>query len=203
MIKAVFFDYDGVLTTDKTGSLTTNRFLSKQTGISYEAISIALQRHNAALNEGKTDYASVWPCVCADLRREIPRNLLLAAFESTPVNDEMFRLARDLRTRCPVGIVTDNKKERMEHLRRHQQLDALFHPIVVSADVGSTKATPRIFEHALAFLDVRPQDCIVIDNSAGNLAAAAALGMKIVHFDDESNDVAGLRRCLEAKVIAA
>jgi putative hydrolase of the HAD superfamily len=203
MIKAVFFDYDGVLTTDKTGSVTTNRFLSEQTGIPYAAISSALQRHNAALNDGKTDYAAVWPYVCADLRREIPRSLLLAAFESTPVNADMFELARDLKTRCSVGIITDNKKERMEHLRRFQRLDALFRPIVVSADVGSTKATTRIFEHALACLNVRPQDCMVIDNSAGNLAAAAALGMKTVHFDDESNDVAGLRHRLAADVIAA
>jgi len=43
MSKAVFFDHDGVLTIDKTGSLTTNRFLSEQTGISYEAIGIAVR----------------------------------------------------------------------------------------------------------------------------------------------------------------
>jgi len=31
MIKAVLFDYDGVLTTDKTGSVTTHRYLSEKT----------------------------------------------------------------------------------------------------------------------------------------------------------------------------
>ena len=203
MLKAVFFDYDGVLTRDKTGSLTTNRFLSEQTGIPYETVCVAFQPYNAALNEGKADYAAIWPAVCTALRREIPRNLLIAAFECTPVNEEMFSLARALKTRCSVGIITDNKKDRMEHLRQYQQLDALFSPIVVSAEVGCTKGATPIFEHALACLAVRPEDSLFIDNSVKNLVAPAALGMKTVHFDDEKNDVSGLGRILGAAIIAA
>ena len=199
MIKAVFFDYDGVLTRDKTGSLTTNRFLSEQTGLPYDAVERAFRRHNEALNEGESTYRDIWPVVCAELKRRIPFDFLIGAFASTPINDEMLRLCRDLKRRYAVGIVTDNKKERFDYLQRHQRLTEVFAPIVVSAVVGCTKAHPAIFRRALARSNVAPQESIFIDNTRGNLVVPAALGMKTVHFDDEKNDVAGLARLLRVE----
>jgi putative hydrolase of the HAD superfamily len=196
VVKAVFFDYDGVLTRDKTGSLTMNRFLSAQTGIAYDRVRRALQTHNRALNEGEASYADVWPAVCADLARDVPLDLVIKAFESTPLNDEMFSLARGLKDRYFVGIITDNKKERMDHLKQYHRLPEVFAPIVISAEVRCTKADSRIFELALACLRVDPEDSVFIDNTRANLVAPAALGMKTVHFDDEKNDVAGLARLL-------
>ena len=200
MIKAVFFDYDGVLTRDKTGSLTTNRFLSEYTGIPYETVREVFRPHNAELNEGKRNYSDIWPEVCAALRRALPRELLLTAFESTPVNEEMFALARALKKRCSVGIITDNKRDRIEHLRQYQRLDEVFAPIVVSAEVRCTKANAAIFEYALGCLEVRPEDSLFIDNSARNLLVPAALGMKTVYFDDEKNDVPGLARDISSHI---
>ena len=197
MVKGVFFDYDGVLTRDKTGSLTMNRFLSARTGIPFDRVRQALQKHNRALNEGDARYADVWPAVCAELGRDIPLDFVIKAFESTPLNDAMLGLARGLKGRYFVGIVTDNKKERIDHLKQCQRLPELFDPIVVSAEVGCTKSNPRIFEVALARVRVDPEDSIFIDNTRDNLVAAAALGMKTVYFDDEKNDVAGLARLLD------
>ena len=199
MVKAVFFDYDSVLTRDKTGSLTTNRFLSAQTGISCDRIQLALEKHNRALNLGETSYADVWPDVCAELERDIPFDLVIKAFESTAMNDEMLRLARRLKRRYSVGVITDNKQERIAHLRQYPRLPEIFAPIVVSAEVGCTKADRRIFELALACLRVDPADTVFIDNTRDNLVPPAALGMKTVHFDDEKNDVAGLARLLDSE----
>lgn len=197
MVKAIFFDYDGVLTRDKTGSLTMNRFLSARTGIPFDRVRQTLQKHNRALNEGDASYADVWPAVCAELECDIPLDLVTKAFESTPLNDDMFSLARGLKAHYFVGIITVNKKERIDHLKQYQRLFELFDPIVVSAEVRCTKANPRIFELALACLRVNPENSIFIDNTRDNLAAPGALGMKTVHFDDEKNDVAGLARLLD------
>lgn len=109
MIHAVFFDYDGVLTRDKTGSLTT-----------------------------------------------------------------------------------DNKRDRIEHLRIFQGLDAVFDPIVVSSVVDASKEGPAIFRHALQRVGLAPGQALFIDNCPDNLAAPAALGMQTVHFDDERRDVPAL-----------
>jgi putative hydrolase of the HAD superfamily len=199
MVRAIFFDYDGVLTRDRTGSLTTNRFLSERTGIAYDVVSRSLGRHNRALNEGATTYARVWPEVCAELGRDLSPDLLVEAFESTPMNEAMLRLASGLKAAYGVGIITDNKKERIDCLKRHQRLVEVFDPIVVSAEVRATKDGPRIFEAALACLGVDPPDSLFIDNTPANLVAPAALGMHTLHFDDERNDVAGLVRLLATR----
>ena len=195
-INGVFFDYDGVLTTDKTGSLTTCRHLSSRTGIELNVLANVLRRFNPDLSVGKRSYTEVWPEVCSMLGQLVPLELLAEAFESTPKNAPMFAIANELRRSCVVGIITDNKKDRMDHLRKVQQLDELFSPIVVSAEVGSTKDDAQIFETALARCGLPASSCLFIDNSRANLLRPQALGMHTLHFDDESKDIAGLRRSL-------
>ena len=197
MIHAVFFDYDGVLTRDRTGSLTTNRFISLETGIPYDDVRRAFARHNRGLNLGEVGYADVWPTVCSDLGYELPLDLLVAAFQSTPVNEEMMRLAHDLSGRFRIGIITDNKKERIAHLRTFQRLTDLFDPIVVSSEVGCSKDDPRLFRCALDHCGIAADQSVFIDNTPGNLVTAAAVGMNVVHFDDESNDMSRLVSLLD------
>jgi len=191
-IGCVFFDYDGVLTTDRTGSTTTYRFLSRHTGISLDRVSAALAKHNKALTLGLTSHENVWPQVCEDLGENVPLLLLQEAFDSTPINVAMFELAALLRHKCRVGIITDNKADRMRRLRIVQELDAHFDPIVVSAEVGNSKASPALFEHALAGVGLTAGQAVFIDNDARNVAVAALLGMNAIHFDDAVNDVSGL-----------
>ncbi|HET7792150.1 MAG TPA: HAD-IA family hydrolase [Rhizobacter sp.] len=188
-IQAVLFDFDGVLTRDKTGSLTTLRHLSRRTGMAHERLRDAFKPYNADLNLGRTTHEAIWPDVCAALGCRIDISLLREAFESTPRHTDMLALARHLRRKHAVGIVTDNKKDRLDCLKAHWNLTAWFDPIVVSAEVGADKTGPRIFEHALGLLGLAPGDTLFIDNSPENLLAPRALGMHVVHFDDERNDV--------------
>jgi putative hydrolase of the HAD superfamily len=202
LIRAVLFDYDGVLTTDKTGSLTTHRHLSRASGLAFSTVAAVFGRYNRDLTLGRTTYARIWPQACQALGRELDIGLLREAFESTPPNEGMFSLARALKARHRVGIVTDNKLDRIDHLRVHQSLDALFDPIVVSASVGSGKEGSAIFQHALDRLALPAHECVFIDNSDANLATAEALGFKTCFHDDGRNDIAALVRALEAHGVA-
>ena len=196
MIKAVFFDYDGVLTTDKTGSLTTNRYMSQVAGLDFSQVKAAFSRYSRDLTLGKTTHAQIWQQVCNELGHDLSIGLLYEAFDSTPVNAGMFSLARQLKENYFVGIITDNKKDRIDHLKQTQDLEALFSPIVVSAEIGNSKEGTEIFLHALHWIAVTPEESIFIDNNRDNLVAANALGIKTVFHDDETNDIAALVRTL-------
>ena len=189
MIKAVFFDFDGVLTTDKTGSTTTTRYISQKTGVGLSTVKSAFARHNTALTLGKTTHSKIWRQLCDDLGQSLSSSLLDEAFESTPLNNEMFALARALRKSYLVGIITDNKKDRIDYLRRQHNLDALFDPVVVSAEVGSDKGEQNLFLIALRSAGVKACEAVFIDNNKANLIAPDALGMKTCFHDDERNDV--------------
>jgi putative hydrolase of the HAD superfamily len=198
-IRAVLFDFDGVLTTHPSGSFTTVRHLAAATGLPESQVWGALAPYNDDLLLGRTTHAAIWPDLCARLGRDVPFDALLAAFDATPMNAAMLALAARLRARCAVGIVTDNKRDRVERLVARHRLDALFAPIVVSADCGSSKAHAAIFELALRRLDVAPAQAVFIDNTPRNLVAPEALGLRTLHFDDTRNDVAGLAATLRSR----
>lgn len=54
MIKAIFFDFDGVLTTDPTGSVSITNYLAAKAGISVEHIRKCYLPYNQQLLTGKT-----------------------------------------------------------------------------------------------------------------------------------------------------
>ena len=202
-VRAVLFDFDGVLTNDKTGSLTTTRYLSQRTGIELSKVQAAFRRFNNDLTLGRTTHAAVWGEICADLGQAVGLHLLEEAFASTPLSDRMLAVARGLRSRYAVGIVTDNKKDRIDALKRLHDLPRLFDPIVVSAEVGHGKDSPEIFLGALRLLRARPEECVFIDNSKDNLAAPAAIGIKTIYFDDEKRDFEALLAELRAHGVVA
>jgi FMN phosphatase YigB (HAD superfamily) len=191
-IRAVMFDFDGVLTNDKTGSLTTTRYLSQRTGIELSRLQAAFRSFNSDLTLGRTTHAAVWGDICADLGQAVGLDLLEEAFESTPLSERMLGVARGLRSRYSVGIITDNKKDRIDALKRLHDLPRLFNPIVVSAEVGLSKDDARIFLGALQLLRVEPEECIFIDNSKDNLIAPNSIGMRTIYFDDEKKDFEAL-----------
>jgi 2-haloacid dehalogenase len=66
------------------------------------------------------------------------------------------------------------------------RLDFLRHfdAAVISGREGVVKPEPAIFELLCERHDVEPRDAVFIDDSAANVAAAAALGFGTIHFTD-------------------
>jgi len=197
MIKAVFFDFDGVLTTDKYGSVSIAKFLSGRTGIPADRIRRAYQAHNGGLLRGEIDHAQMWNAFCASLGTDIPFGWLTDAARETPLDPEMLDLVRELRSRCKTGMITDNPVSRVNEIIEIHSLSGLFDVISVSGAVGSRKDQPAIFERTLKAVNLSAEECAFIDNTAANLIVPAQMGMKTIFFDDEIRDMAALRAALE------
>ena len=166
--------------------------MSQATGIEFTRMKAAFDRHNRDLSLGNTTHSGIWHEVCKELGHAMSLEMLDDAFESTPMNAGMFSLARQLKTRYRVGIITDNKKDRIDRLKRIQHLDSLFSPIVVSAEIGADKQSVEIFKYALDRASVKAEESVFIDNSRKNLVAPGALGFKTLFHDDEANDIPAL-----------
>jgi 2-haloacid dehalogenase len=68
--------------------------------------------------------------------------------------------------------------------RRRFPFLAWFEGIVISGEVGAVKPDPRIFEHLIARYALEPAGTVFIDDSAGNVDAAARLGFVALRFAD-------------------
>jgi putative hydrolase of the HAD superfamily len=71
-----------------------------------------------------------------------------------------------------------------------------FDLVVNSARVGVKKPDPAIYHLTLERLAVAPQQAIFVDDMPENVAAAAALGIHAIHFEDQYQAVAAIRELL-------
>lgn len=193
MIKAVMFDFDGVLTTDPTGSLTICRYIASAADVEYERLYREYRKFNDELLCGRKTHKDIWAELCQNVEANIPYNILTDSFISTPVDTEMIGLVYNLKSRgYKVGMITDNKKDRIDCIINYNGWNGLFDAVIVSADVGSGKDRDIIFGKALQKLNLAANECLFIDNQRKNLVVPGNMGMKTVYYNDQIRNFNGL-----------
>jgi putative hydrolase of the HAD superfamily len=194
MIKAIFFDFDGVLTHNKRGSTTTIEVIQESNpALAASKIQECYYHFHPELLLGVKNHSDIWNDFCNCIGQEIHRDILQEAFSRTPMNDDMMRLASELAANYRLGIITDNAADRMAFLIGKHGLDTLFNPIVISAAVGKRKDNAELFEYALRLIGHEAGACVFIDNQERNLIVPAALGFKTCFFDTQQNDIQKLK----------
>ena len=98
----------------------------------------------------------------------------------TPGVDALFEAVgeRD----CAVGIVSSSPREWIRTVVERFDLDPL-DAVVSAADLdGPGKPAPDVYERAASQLGVPPTECIVVEDSAHGVRAAADAGATVVRF---------------------
>ena len=185
MIKAVLFDFDGVLTIDKTGSTTITNYISQVCRIPAEQVRKSYYKFNKRLLYGEITHREMWEEFCADLGQKIDYAVLIDSFRYTRLDERMLDLVRRLKERYFIGMVTDNKCDRIETILEYRGLGQCFDAVAISAKVHSGKENSGIFEYVLDALKVKAEECVFIDNSRKNLIVPEQMGMATVYYDDE------------------
>jgi putative hydrolase of the HAD superfamily len=198
MIKAIFFDFDGVLTTDATGTTSIMNYIEKSTNIDRHLFEKAYRKHNWDLLYGNKNHIEVWPQICEETCTSIDIKVLYNSFIDTPIDQEMVKMAKDLKNQgYIVGIITDNKKDRIVKIFEYNKFGFSFDKIVISAEVGSGKKEKEIFRAALEDIPVIYNECVFIDNNRNNLIIPAQKGMNTIFFDHEIRDIENLKKDLQ------
>lgn len=192
MLKGIFFDFDGVITLEKQGTPPTIAYIAEATGLLAEAVEKAYRRHNRALLMGEVTHPDMWQQFCEELETDIDYDILKGAFLNITLDREVVGYIRELKEKYLIGMITDNKVDRIETILKEKGLEELFDVVVISAQVHSGKTEERIFEEALKRSNLKPQECVFIDNTAQNLEIPAKMGFRAVYFDDEKRDLTEL-----------
>lgn len=121
---------------------------------------------------------------------------LWAEYLGTP-NEELIDYVRGLRGTCGLGILSNSFVGARERETALYRFDELVEQIVYSHEIGIEKPDSRAFEVACAGLDVRPEDCLFIDDLEVNVEAARATGMQAHLFEDNPRTVARIAAHLE------
>ena len=128
--------------------------------------------------------------VCGSAERA---GAVVAAWGRQPfrVDAEVVALLAEVRRRVPVLLVS-NGTTRLEADLAALGLDTAVDGVVNTARLGAAKPDARVYLAAAARAEVPPGRCLFVDDSAGNVAAAEALGM----LGHRHRDAAGLRAAL-------
>lgn len=87
-----------------------------------------------------------------------------------------------------IGMVTDNKKDRIHEIVKYYDWNKIFDKITISADVGSGKEYSIIFEETIKCLKVNADECVFIDNQEKNLIVPKNMGMTVIYFNHEKRE---------------
>ena len=104
MIKAVLFDFDGVLTIDKTGSTSITNYLSNICGIPLEDVKACYYKYNKQLLLGETTHLEIWQDFCKSLGHNIDY-LAYPYGRPSSVSYNVCRLAAKIGYVCAFGTI--------------------------------------------------------------------------------------------------
>ena len=195
-IKGVFFDFDGVITIEKQGSPTIISYISEKTGIPYDIIEKAYCKHNKDLLLGNITHRDMWDEFCSDIGQVIDYKVLEDSFLNVTIDEKMIDYITELRKDHLIGMITDNKADRIKALVDKTELKGLFDVVIISAEVHSRKSDKKIFEETLKQSGLKSSECVFIDNTASNLEKPSEMGFNTVFFDDENRDYSELDRLI-------
>lgn len=195
MIKAVFFDFDGVLTKEHSGSGGTCQSLCEAfPAMQCNQVLSCYKRHFGHLLTEHGSFRDSLDAFSKCIGVDITEQDLHTALTDVTENTEMFALVRAIRGHCAVGIITNNSSERLRLLEEQMKLPDLFDPIIVSGDIGHAKnnGTTTIFDVALQTAQCKASEALFIDNQEKNLFIPKEMGMQTYWHDDTKNDVSTL-----------
>lgn len=190
-VRAVVFDYGGVLTTPTRDSI--NAWLTEER-IRPELFSAALKEWLSRdapagtpvhlLETGELDADGFNKAMAARLRTVddhpvTPDDLLGRLFGRMRPEPAMLTMVRDLRER---GIRTAMLSNSWGNIDTYpwEQLAGLFESTVLSGEVGLRKPDPRIYRMSLDALGLPAEQTAFVDDGAPNVDAARELGMHAV-----------------------
>lgn len=177
----LIFDCDGVLVDSEVLSCRIDAEFLTEIGIPYTAEDIARQFLGVSLKTMISRIESERDCKLPDDFSERLNRTLFARFETDlkPVEGVSEAILSLPYRRC---VASSSTPERIALSLRVTGLADLFDHVFSSTEVPRGKPAPDLFLHAATRMGVRPEDCLVIEDSAAGVQAAIAAGMRVIGF---------------------
>src|SRR5215475_8776907 len=197
-IKGVIFDYGRVLAW--TQHQEPRAAWERQLGLASGALTRVVHNEHSwiAAQRGAISIDAHWQEVSTALRLT-PGDAaaLRAAFYAGDVlNVELVACIDRLRTSgLRIGLLSNFSAD-LRAMLVQQDLLRRFDALAISAEIGLMKPDAAAYRAVLAMLGMAPHTCIFIDDIPANVAAAQAIGIHGIVFEDNPSCLAALMRLL-------
>lgn len=187
--KGIIFDLDGVIChtdkyhyqawkklADKLGIYFDQEINNRLRGVSrMESFDIILEKYHGQMSpEDKVRYAAEKN----DLYRELLKNMTTDDLD--PQVKETLDTLRNRGLLLAIGSSSKNAGFILERLG----LDGYFDAVSDGNNISRSKPDPEVFLKAAEYLDLQPQDCLVVEDAQSGLEAAIAGNMDCAGIGD-------------------
>lgn len=180
--RAIIFDMDGVIVDSEP--LHEQAFLE-----TFQALGYA-ETHGIRFADflGRSDRA-VWeafiekhrPMQSFDELTDLKESRLVGMLQQKkPIFAPVPGLVQRLSTRYPLAVASGSVHRVISAVLEIGQLRHLFGAVVSAQDVAKGKPSPDIFFRAAQLLNVRPEECCVIEDTVAGVTAGRAAGMHVI-----------------------
>jgi putative hydrolase of the HAD superfamily len=186
-IKAVIFDYGGVLSTEQVPEEVDA--MLRLVNSEQERFHHWYYYYRPFYDRGSTG-EEYWQKVLAACGRDYNRELIIKLIEHdirswTRLNPAMLEWAVELKAGgYRLGIISNMPKEILSYLRANFAWlqEDLFASQVFSSAWRVVKPEPRIYQISLGEIGFSAEECLFIDDTEINIKAAQKLGFAVFHY---------------------
>ena len=186
VIKAIIFDYTGVLSVESILRSFGDRYAPKFGKDPEEFKKLFIDNWLQA-RVNKINSSVFWENLANFL--EVDKETFRKDFmDFLGFRPEVYELIKHLKKReYKLGLLSNHIEDWLEEIIENHKLDEIFDVIVTSYKSGVAKPDISIFNEIVEKLEVNPNECVYIDDMEKNIPPAKKLGMKTILFTDLEN----------------
>jgi HAD superfamily hydrolase (TIGR01509 family) len=174
MIKAIIFDFFGVLRPDVLYT-SYNKFGGDAQEDEAFIHATLYESHIGKIQSSAPVFAEKLGVSVDDWLQAITED----------VNDQdLLTYIKTLRKDYKTGVLSNVGTDGLRRYFSQKQLDEYFDAVIVSAEIGYAKPQPEAYRIAAQTLGVQPEECVFVDDRAGYCEGASATGMHTILYTD-------------------
>jgi putative hydrolase of the HAD superfamily len=194
MIKAVLFDYGGVLS---PGGKSFRAAVAEVLGIPAAAVHSTYS--GPQLWNGEVDAETFFAAMGSNDTKTVTAQDFLVASRIMDTNPKVYDLAKCLRDHgIKTAILSNMYEASAKALQSSGHYDG-FDPVILSYREGMSKPSPEFYQLAIQQLGLSPGEILFIDDQERFTKPAKALGMQTICADSEDEIVSATKAILLAE----
>ena len=201
-VEAMIFDYGGVLA--RTVDPEPRAAWERDLGLAPGALTAAVHDRQlwVAAQNGSITSDAHWQAVgeALGLSASQLHELRASFYGGDVLNHELLACIDRLRQRGTAMGLLSNFSADLRGMLEAQDLLRRFDHVAVSADIGVMKPDAAAYEAILGMLALPASVCVFIDDLPANVAAARALGMHGIVFEDTTSCLEALEKLLPSQI---
>ena len=185
-MRALLWDNDGVLVDTESLYLRASQELLREVGVELtrdQFVELSLRQGRSCFELAAQIGVGAHHIEELRLRRNARYAELLR--DGVEVRRGVQACLQSIHGRLPMAIVTSSNPDHFELIHRNTGLLAYFEFALTGDQCEQHKPHPAPYLKAATWLDVPPEDCLVIEDSERGVASARRAGMRCIAFPHE------------------